>query len=127
MAGAERLRVLSEKFWQRLQQIFPNVTMNGNPASRLPAVLNVSCPGFESTALVMSLDLQGIAVSNGSACSSGSVEVSHVLRAMKISRERAVSALRFSFGKYTTEAEVETTLQALAKILQKQPRHTFSA
>lgn len=115
----ERLRTLGEKFWQRLQQIFPKVAMNGNAASRLPAVLNLSFPGFESTALVMSLDLQGIAVSNGSACSSGSVEVSHVLRAMKISRERAASALRFSFGKYTTEAEVETTLQALEKILQK--------
>ncbi|MGH7453766.1 MAG: aminotransferase class V-fold PLP-dependent enzyme, partial [bacterium] len=126
-AEAERLRILSEKFWQQLQQIFPSAAMNGNPASRLPAVLNLSFPGFESTALVMSLDLQGIAVSNGSACSSGSVEVSHVLRAMKISRERAVSALRFSFGKYTSEAEVETTLQALEKILQRQPHAKFSA
>ncbi|MGH7600516.1 MAG: cysteine desulfurase family protein [bacterium] len=125
-AEAERLRILSEKFWQQLQQIFPSAAMNGNPASRLPAVLNLSFPGFESTALVMSLDLQGIAVSNGSACSSGSVEVSHVLRAMKISRERAVSALRFSFGRYTTEAEVETTLQALAKILQRQGRPNFA-
>jgi cysteine desulfurase len=85
-AEAVRLRLLSEKFWQRLRQIFPDTAMNGNPESRLPAVLNLSFPGFESTALLMSLDLQGIAVSNGSACSSGSVEVSHVLRAMKISR-----------------------------------------
>lgn len=124
---SERLSKLSEHFWQQVQKIFPQATLNGNPESRLPAVLNLSFPRFESTALVMSLDLHGIAVSNGSACSSGSVEVSHVLRAMKISRERAVSALRFSFGKYTAEAEVETTLQALEKILQKQARHTFSA
>jgi cysteine desulfurase len=121
-AESERLRALSENFWRRVQQIFPNATMNGNPASRLPAVLNLSFPGFESTALLMSLDLQGIAVSNGSACSSGSVEVSHVLRAMKLPRERAVSALRFSFGKYTTEAEIETTLQALQKILQRKSK-----
>jgi cysteine desulfurase len=120
-AESERLRALSENFWQQVQKIFPSAALNGHPESRLPAVLNISFPGFESTALLMSLDLQGIAVSNGSACSSGSVEVSHVLRAMKLSRERAVSALRFSFGKYTTAAEVETTLQALAKILQRQP------
>lgn len=118
-AEAERLRALTENFWQRVRAIFPHAQMNGNAEFRLPAVLNLSFPGFESTALLMSLDLQGIAVSNGSACSSGSVEISHVLRAMKLPRERAMSALRFSFGKYTTEAEVEIVLQALAKILQK--------
>lgn len=117
VAESERLRTLTENFWRRVREIFPNVQMNGNAESRLPAVLNLSFPGFESTALLMSLDLQGIAVSNGSACSSGSVEISHVLRAMKLPKERAMSALRFSFGKYTTEAEVEITLQALAKIL----------
>jgi len=119
VAEAERLRVLTENFWQRVQEIFPKAQMNGHPEFRLPAVLNISLPGFESTALLMGLDLQGIAVSNGSACSSGSVEISHVLRAMKLPKERAVSALRFSFGKYTTAAEVETTLQALTKILKK--------
>jgi len=118
-AESERLRTLTENFWKRIQEIFPKAQMNGNAASRLPAVLNLSFPGFESTALLMSLDLQGIAVSNGSACSSGSVEISHVLRAMKLPKDRAVSALRFSFGKYTTAAEVETTLQVLTKILQR--------
>jgi cysteine desulfurase len=122
---SNRLRQLTEHFWKKVQEIFPKAMMNGNPASRLPAVLNLSFPSFESMALLMSLDLQGIAVSNGSACSSGSVEISHVLRAMKLPRERAVSALRFSFGKYTTEAEVETTLQALGKILQRQARPNF--
>ena len=118
-AESERLRALTENFWLRVQEIFPKAQMNGNAESRLPAVLNLSFPGFESTALLMSLDLQGIAVSNGSACSSGSVEISHVLRAMKLPKERAMSALRFSFGKYTTAAEVETTLQVLTKIFQK--------
>jgi len=118
-AESERLRALTENFGQRVREVFPKAQMNGNAASRLPAVLNLSFPGFESTALLMSLDLQGIAVSNGSACSSGSVEISHVLRAMKLPKDRAVSALRFSFGKYTTEAEVETTLQVLANVLQK--------
>jgi cysteine desulfurase len=116
---SKRLAALAVNFWEKIQRLFPHVMMNGHPESRLPYVLNLSFPGFESTALVMALDLQGIAVSNGSACSSGSVEISQVLRAMKLSKERAVSALRFSFGKYTTEAEVETTLQALIKMLQK--------
>jgi cysteine desulfurase len=120
-AEAERLRALTNHFWQQVQEIYPNAVMNGHPELRLPAVLNISFPGFESMALVMSLDLQGIAVSDGSACSSGSVEISHVLRAMRVSRERAVSALRFSFGRYTTAAEAETTLQALAKILERKP------
>lgn len=121
-AEAQRLHKLADHFWQRVQQIFPKAVLNGHSESRLPTVLNLSFPGFESMGLVMSLDLQNIAVSNGSACSSGSVEISHVLRAMKLPQERALSAVRFSFGKYTTEAEVESTLEALAKILQRKAR-----
>jgi cysteine desulfurase len=120
-AEAERLRKLADHFWQRVQQIFHKAVLNGHAESRLPSVLNLSFPGFESMGLVMSLDLQNIAVSNGSACSSGSVEISHVLRAMKLPQERALSAVRFSFGKYTTEAEIERTLEALATILQRKP------
>lgn len=121
-----RLQRLADDFEKRVQEIFPRATLNGSLTARLPAVLNLSFPGFESTALLMSLDLQGIAVSNGSACSSGSVEISHVLQAMKLSRERALSALRFSFGKYTTAAEVEITVQALKKILQRSSLSTNS-
>jgi cysteine desulfurase len=122
---SERLRLLAKIFLEKVQRLFPRTALNGHAESRLQSVLNLSFPGFESTALLMSLDLQGIAVSNGSACSSGSVEISHVLRAMKLSKDRALSALRFSFGKYTTEAEVETVLQALAKILQKNSQPIF--
>ncbi|MEK7730122.1 MAG: cysteine desulfurase family protein [candidate division KSB1 bacterium] len=120
----QRLRKLSESFIARVQTLYPNVSFNGNEKQRLPGVVNLSFPGMDSLALVMSLDLQGVAVSNGSACSSGSVEPSHVLRAMKVSRERANSAIRFSLGKCTTEAEIETTVQALEKILAKRMRRT---
>lgn len=115
----QRLRELSEKFIARVQASYPNAGLNGNANRRLPGVVNLSFPGMDSLAMVMSLDLQGIAVSNGSACSSGSVEPSHVLRAMTVSRERANSAIRFSLGKYTTAAEIDTTLVALQKILAK--------
>ena len=125
-----RLRLLSESLYSGIQQCYPRATLNGHPEKRLPGVLNLSFPGFDSLSLVMSLDLHGVAVSNGSACSSGSVEPSHVLRAMNLSPERANSAIRFSLGKDTTEAEIVATLEALEKILQRkkrapQPRETL--
>lgn len=119
---AERLRALTQDFWQNVQQIYPQATLNSPPRERLPGVLNISFPGMDSLAMVMSLDLQGIAVSNGSACSSGSVEPSHVLRAMNLSNDRANSAIRFSFGRYTTQAELTETLAALEQILQRRKR-----
>ncbi len=115
----QRLRALSQSFLTRVLELYPAARLNSNAQSRLAGVVNLSFPGVDSLAMVMSLDLQGIAVSNGSACSSGSVEPSHVLRAMNLARERANSAIRFSFGKYTTEAEVETMLRVLEKILEK--------
>ncbi len=119
----QRLHKFSESFIARVRELYPQASLNGHPSHRLPAVVNLSFPGMDSLAMVMSLDLQGFAVSNGSACSSGSVEPSHVLRAMKVSRERANSAIRFSFGKYTTEAEIDATLEALQKILAKRRAH----
>ena len=120
----QRLRTLSENFIARVKSVYPNVSFNGNSTHRLPGVINLSFTGMDSLALVMSLDLQGLAVSNGSACSSGSVEPSHVLRAMKLPREHANSAIRFSLGKYTTEEELETTVQALEKILARRMKRT---
>lgn len=119
---AERLRALTQDFWQNVQQIYPQATLNSHPRERLPGVLNISFPGMDSLAMVMSLDLQGIAVSNGSACSSGSVEPSHVLRAMNLSHDRTNSAIRFSLGRYTTQAELSQTLAALEQILQRRKR-----
>ncbi|MDZ7268485.1 MAG: cysteine desulfurase [candidate division KSB1 bacterium] len=115
----QRLQALAQAFWQRLQMIYPKAVRNSPEQNRLPGILNISFPGMDSLAMVMSLDLQGIAVSNGSACSSGSVEPSHVLRALKLSPERVNSAIRFSLGRMTTEAELDRTLEALQQILQR--------
>lgn len=117
-----RLQALAETFLQRLQTIYPKAVRNSPAHDRLPGILNISFPGMDSLAMVMSLDLQGIAVSNGSACSSGSVEPSHVLRALKLSPERVNSAIRFSLGRMTTEAELDRTLEALQQILQRRLR-----
>jgi cysteine desulfurase len=79
----------------------------------------VSIPGTDSEALLMHLDLAGIACSSGSACSTGAVEPSHVLTAMGVSRELGVAALRFSFGKENTREDVEATVAVLPKIVEK--------
>ncbi len=78
-----------------------------------------SLPGLTAETLLMALDLEGIAVSNGSACSSGSVKPSHVLKAMGASDEIAASALRISMGWATTEAEIDGFLKALEKIINR--------
>lgn len=111
----------SQNFWQRVREIFPGAALNSHPQQRVPGILNISFPGFDSLSMVMSLDLHGIAVSNGSACSAGSVEPSHVLRAMKLGAVRENSAIRFSFGRNTTEDEIAATLAALEKILCRKP------
>ena len=80
---------------------------------------SVSIPGTDSEALLMHLDLAGIACSSGSACSTGAVEPSHVLTAMGVPRELGVAALRFSFGKQNTAEDVDALIAALPKIVEK--------
>jgi len=79
----------------------------------------VSIPGTDSEALLMHLDLAGIACSSGSACSTGAVEPSHVLTAMGVPRELGVAALRFSFGRENTPEDVEAVVGAFPKIVEK--------
>jgi cysteine desulfurase len=119
---AARLFELAQSFISRVCDLYPAATLNSHPQQRVPGIINFSFPGFDSLALVMSLDLHGIAVSNGSACSAGSVEPSHVLRAMKLGAARENSAIRFSLGRNTTAADIDATLAALEKILARRSR-----
>ena len=118
-AVAARLRVLRDDLERRLLEIVPDAVINGWQTERAPHVTNVSIPGTDSEALLMHLDLAGVACSSGSACSTGSVEPSHVLAAMGVPRELGVAALRFSLGKDTTADDVETLVAALPKIVEK--------
>ncbi len=93
--------------------------INGWQAERAPHVSNVSIPGTDSEALLMHLDLAGIACSSGSACSTGAVEPSHVLTAMGVPRELGVAALRFSFGRDNAPEDVDAVVAALPKIVEK--------
>jgi cysteine desulfurase len=116
---AARLRELRDELERRVLAIVPDAVINGWQGERAPHVSNVSIPGTDSEALLMHLDLAGIACSSGSACSTGAVEPSHVLTAMGVPRELGVAALRFSFGKDSTIEDVEAVTAALPKIVEK--------
>ncbi|MFD2670401.1 cysteine desulfurase family protein [Marinicrinis sediminis] len=93
------------------------VLVNGHPEEHLPHILNVSFIGTQTEMMLMSLDMEGISVSSGSACTSGSFEVSHVLKAMHLPEARLASAIRISLGYDTTEKEIETSAKKIATVV----------
>ena len=110
---------LRDRFIRRVQKEIPYVRCNGHPAHRLPANANFSFRYIEGESLLFSLDLKGIAVSSGSACSSGSLEPSHVLLAMGLPEGLAHGSIRFSFGKDNTSEQVDYAVDALKEIVVK--------
>ena len=102
---------------QTILAAIPGVSVNGAGARRVPNTTNISFEGAEGESLVMALDLEGIAVSTGAACSSGTLEPSHVLRALGLSPGRVQSAIRFSLGPATTDAEIDRTLAVLPGVV----------
>ena len=116
---AARVAALRDELERRLLAVVPDAVVNAARGPRAPHVSNVSIPGTDSEALLMHLDLAGIACSSGSACSTGAVEPSHVLTAMGVPRELGVAALRFSFGKDSSEEDVDTVLGVMPKIVEK--------
>ncbi|CAH0119066.1 MULTISPECIES: cysteine desulfurase family protein [unclassified Paenibacillus] len=95
------------------------VVVNGHPTEHLPHILNVSFPDVPTETMLMNLDMEGIAASSGSACTSGSLEVSHVLVAMKLPEPVLRSAVRFSFGLGNTMKDVEIAAQKIATIVER--------
>ena len=93
----------------------PDVVVHGGGAPRSPAILSLSAPGTDSEAMLMHLDLAGVAAASGSACTTGAVEPSHVLAAMGVPRELAVAAVRFSFGALSEPAQAPAVADAYAK------------
>ena len=118
-AFAARATALRERVEAGVRAAVPDAVINGAGAPRAPHVSNVSIPGTDSEALLMHLDLAGIACSSGSACTTGTVEPSHVLTAMGVPRELGVAALRVSFGKETGADDIDTFLGALPRIVEK--------
>jgi cysteine desulfurase len=106
-----KLAALRDRLEAGLLQQIEDCGVNGADAPRVPNTTNIWFDGIEGEALVIALDLKGLAVSGGAACSSGAIEPSHVLTAMHLSPERARSSLRFSLGKHNTEADVDFALE----------------
>src|SRR5262249_8392026 len=97
----------------------PDVRVNGG-GLRVPNTLNVSFLGADAESLLMALDLAGIAVSTGAACAAGAVEPSHVLRAMGLPASRVQGSLRFSLGRFNSEADVDRAAAELRVALERQ-------
>jgi len=115
---AEHLTNLRDRFEDGVAEGIDGFVFNGNRENRLPHISNVSFRFIEGEGLLINLDLQGIAVSTGSACSSGSLEPSPVIRALGRNDELARGALRFSFGKDNTIEDVEYVLKVLPKAIE---------
>lgn len=111
-----RLRALRDRLRDGLLQSIPHSRLNGHPEKRLSNNVNVSLRFIEGEALLLSLDLAGISASSGSACTSGSLDPSHVLLAIGLPHEIAHGSLRFTLGPDTTEADVDYTIKALGEI-----------
>ncbi|MCK5673924.1 MAG: aminotransferase class V-fold PLP-dependent enzyme, partial [Spirochaetales bacterium] len=102
-----------------LLDTIPDIHINGDKLNRLPGTLNVSFPGAEGESILLYLDLEGIAVSTGSACATGSLEPSHVLLATGVDIEYAHGSIRFSFGRFNIEEDVDIVLSKLPGIIEK--------
>ena len=114
---AQRLILLRNTLITGLCQRIDHIRLNGHPSQRLPNNVNVSIEFVEGESMLLNLDLEGIAASTGSACSSSSLEASHVLLAMGLSHELAHGSLRFTLGRETAEEEIERVLAVLPQIV----------
>jgi cysteine desulfurase len=97
----------------------PGVQLTGHPVERLPHILSVVVPGVDGASIALALDLEGIAASTGSACATGSMEVSHVLSAMGFPADEARGALRLSLGRTTTEAEIDEAVRVVPEVVRR--------
>ncbi len=114
-----RLRALRDALALRLKAAVTDLVVNAEGSERAPHVLNVSLTGADSEALLMHLDLAGVAASSGSACSTGTVEPSHVLVAMGVPRDLALGAIRFSFGHGSTMDDVDRVAEVMPGVVAK--------
>lgn len=116
---ATRLAELRDRLEAGILTSVPRTAVNGDPAHRVPNTTNISFDGVEAESLLIALDLDGVAVSTGSACSSGTLEPSHVLRAMGHASHRAQNSIRFSLGAGNTVAEIDRVIDLLPRIVEK--------
>lgn len=116
---SDYLKNLTDAFYRKVVQSIPEVVLHGDPQRRIPNILNLSFKGVEGESVILSLDLQGVAVASGSACTSGTLQPSHVLSAMGVPPEIAQGAVRFSFGRINTMQDVDYVTGLLPGIVQR--------
>ncbi|MGB9738654.1 cysteine desulfurase family protein [Chloroflexus sp.] len=112
-----QVRTLSERLIDGVLQRIPHSWLNGDRTYRLPSIVNLGFACIETESLLLLLDQRGICASSGSACTSGSLEPSHVLLAMGLSPEEANGSIRFSLGRHTTAEQIETLLELLPDLV----------
>lgn len=116
-ADAERIRYLSDKFLKKVMDEVPDVFMNGDREQRYPGCINLSFAYIEGESMIMAI--KNLAVSSGSACTSSSLEPSYVLRSIGVGEELAHTSIRFGFGRFTTEAEVDEAIRIVSGSIEK--------
>ena len=114
-----RVKALRDRFEQGMLDAVSSVQINGDRTRRLPNTSNLAIEGVDSEGMLLLLDQRGVCCSAGSACTAGSLEPSHVLKAMGFPTERARGSLRFSFSRFNTEAEVDLALQIIPNAVEK--------
>ena len=119
LADITREKQLRDKLEQGILNNIPNTVINGDPVNRLPNTTNIGFKYIEGEAILLSLDQFGICASSGSACTSGSLEPSHVLRALGLPYSVLHGSIRFSLSRYTTEAEIDRVLEVLPGIINR--------
>jgi cysteine desulfurase len=118
-AQTKHLKNLTESFYEKVTNKIVDVVVNGDLERRVPNTLNLSFKGVEGESIILSLDLQGVAVASGSACTSGSLEPSHVLTAMGVPPDIAQGSLRFSFGRDNNMEDVDYVVNLLPDIVNR--------
>ncbi|MFH1878237.1 MAG: cysteine desulfurase NifS [Candidatus Omnitrophota bacterium] len=115
----EKTKRLRDLLYSRILKEVKYVTLNGHPEKRLPNTLNLSFQYLEGESIILSLDLEGICVSSGSACTSGSLEVSHVLKNMGLEAMELQGSVRFSLSIFNTEEEIESVMEKLPPVIER--------
>ena len=115
----DRIRALRDRLERGLVDNINGASSNGDPAARVEGLLHVAFDGLEAETMLVALDQEGVYAASGSACSSGAIDPSHVLLAMSMPRERALSSVRFSFGYASTGADVDAALAVIREVVEK--------
>ena len=119
MINNQRMKSLRDYFIRQVTEKIPYVIVNGHPQQKVNSIVSISFELIEGEAILLMLDFEGIAVSTGSACTSGALERSHVLSAMGIDDETANGTIRFSFSRSTTKADLDYTVEKLVEVVEK--------